>query len=271
MQQQKYKNYFATVILAIMSLTLMVWPFGWTALFSLDWLLQRRTWEQKLVLLVFLSTFVIVCLIAYKVCQSNEKSSRRSVLIILYVGSFAIRLFVCLVLQATPFSDFAECYEYAAKGAGLNDYLANYPYLGMYSLTLRAWFALTTVSVFSAQILNIIVTSFIPVLIYQILERVTNKPHVAVVGGIAYALFPSMIVYTAVPTCETFSQFFMLLTFYLFVVAKQTENLKLKYVYYAASGLSLGLMHAYKPLFIIVAPALLMANLCYEIIPEISW
>lgn len=254
----------------IMCATLAIYPFG---------LIAVTMWSQSipsigraskiLVGIAALLSLSLVILIS-RICKNlQHEKSKVKLCIALWLSGFLIRLFICVLMQSKPISDFGECYDYAV-GVGHSEQIWKFPYLGMYALTLKLFFQVVPESVLTAQILNCIVTACVSPMLFLIVDCISGKTSMAVAASGLYLIFPSMVIYTAVPSTEHFSQFYLALTLLLWCYAQKTVVSKFKWALFGATGLSLGMLYCYKELFIIIAPAILMACVCYEIFPLFS-
>ena len=264
---------FSGIIYRIMLIFLAIYPFALTA--ANVWPLTEdgfgRISDCVLIWIFVLALLFFHITIFKSVPSKTTIQQDRWIVISLFLGAFLLRLIVATLLQVEPFSDFGSCYKYAInKPRNYNaDYLANFPYLGAYALTLKLLFHFVTASVQNAQILDGLVTSCIPVFLYFAIKKMWNRSDIAVAAGAFYALHPGMIIYTAVTSCEHFSQFFLAL-FLLFLACFYRENQnKRRWIYAALSGIALGGVCIYKELYIILVPALLMTFFCYELLPAL--
>lgn len=252
----------------IMCVTLAIYPFG---------LIAVTMWSQSippigraskiLVGMAALFSLSLVILIS-RICKSlQHEKSKVKLCIALWLSGFLIRLFICVLMQSKPISDFGECYDYAA-GVGYSELIGRFSYLGMYALTLKAFFQFVPASVLTAQILNCIITASISPILFLIVDCVSGKTSLGMAASGLYLIFPSTVIYTAVPSTEHFSQFYLALTLLLWCYArKESSPSKFKWILFGATGLSLGALYCYKELFIVIAPAIIMACICYEIVP----
>lgn len=265
------KMILANLTQMIMCVLLSVYPFGLVA--NTIWSQSIAIVDQQtriLICMVCLFHFLSIVLMAkvYKNCCSMQ--NKILICIFFWMTAFLIRLLICVFLQTQPISDFGDCYNYAA-GNVFSEQLGKFPYLGMYALTLRAFFCIVPKSVIMAQVLNCAISAFIPALLFMTLDHMTANPLLGILAGGLYINFPSMVIYSSIPSTEHFSQFYLALTLFLWSWAKKNSLPQWgQWGLFVATGLSLGFLYCYKELFIIVAPAILMACICYEIIPLLT-
>lgn len=183
----------------------------------------------------------------------------------LFFLALSVRLFIISLLQAEPISDFYLCYEYAATGSGDIQYLARYYYLGAYALTLRVFLQIFGASVWNAQVWNAIITSLIPVLIYFTVSHITGKAKAGASAGFLYAVCPSMVIYTTVPSCEHFSQFYLTAAVCVYAFyCKAEKKSRYKWVLGIAAGCLFGCTCIYKNLFLMIVPSVILTAFLYE-------
>lgn len=248
---------------------LALYPFG----YAIDMIFNKfdgLLWIDEQRLVFFLISCPLVILILLYECFPVEITKKTSAVIctILFCISVILRLFCSALLQVSVVSDFKDCFDYAANGyMGRIDYLAKYPYLGAYALTLRDFFRWYSPSLLNVQILNAVITSVIPIFLFLGTRRVFGKTNVAVLAGASYVIFPSMIVYAAVPSCEHFSQLYMAAFLCAMAFFCTEKKLAKRYIFACLAGLACGWLCVYKELMIIIAPTCIMASFCYEILP----
>lgn len=259
------------ICLKLMFLFLAMIPFGF-AYFTISHSLFSMYYEAGFITFLSVLILVTIGLIAVVMPEKMSKTKRIGALTAMFCASLIVRIFVINLLQTTPYSDFGPCYAYATgeQVADL-DILINYPYLGAYAVLLKIVFAFFPVSVFTAQIVNSIATSCIPILLFLGTEKMTSKSRIAWVAGLTYAFYPGLIIYNAVTSCEHFSQFFFALGFYMLACERTslTEQKRKRMIAYIGGAVAFGLMCLFKELFVILAPAILMMGFCYDVIPKI--
>lgn len=260
------KNKTAKILTKILFVLTAVFPFGLIVPIVLPGAVDEAWNTQRISSFVmagtlFCSIFAVRMVVPHKMTGKNKIMFSG----FMFFSALALRLFVIALLQAEPVSDFYTCYEYAATGNGDREYLARYPYLGAYALTLRLFLKRFGASVWNAQVYNAVVTSLIPIALYGTVSRVTGSQKTGAAAGFSYALCPSMIIYAAVPSCEHISQFFISLLLCAYAYYHTTENRrKKKWVYCIAVGIFLGAVCIYKSLFLILAPCLFLTGMLYE-------
>lgn len=260
------------VLLKIMQFSLALVPFGFTYFMISNYSLPLYQ-EKKTVLLCATAVIAMIVLIAAAMPKKISRKQRICICIALFCAGLPIRIIVSDLLQTAPFSDFATCYNYAMLKAEEWEkiYITDYPYLGAYALFLRVFFKFVPGSVFSAQLANALATSCIPVFLFLGTEKMTSKTSIALISGLIYCFYPGLIVYNSITSCEHISQVFLSAGFYAIAYEKTipSQQNKKKNIVYFIAALMFGLMCLFKPLFVIIAPAFLMADFCYDVLPLI--
>lgn len=272
------ENKTVNILTKMLFVFIALFPFALVLPATLPGVLDQAWKTQRISAFVIAGTlFCCICAVWLAVPEKMTGKKKTLFCIFMFFAACAVRLFVICLLQAEPVSDFYTCYEYAATGSGDREYLARYPYLGAYALTLRLFLKLFGASVWNAQVWNAVVTSFIPIAVYAAVSRITGSQKTGAAAGFGYALCPSMIIYAAVPSCEHMSQFFLSLLLCAYAYYCTTENMpnvksvnkhKNRYVkrwgYCVVIGSLLGFVCIYKSLFLILAPCLFFTSILYE-------
>lgn len=296
------ENKTVNILTKMLFVFIALFPFALVLPAALPGVLDQAWKTQRISAFVIAGTlFCCICAVWLAVPEKMTGKKKTLFCIFMFFAACAVRLFVICLLQAEPVSDFYTCYEYAATGSGDREYLARYPYLGAYALTLRLFLKLFGASVWNAQVWNAVVTSFIPITVYAAVGRITGSQKTGAAAGFGYALCPSMIIYAAVPSCEHMSQFFLSLLLCAYAYYCTTENMpnvmyenknvkndenkygneheiscknqpvnkhKNRYVKRwgccIVMGSLLGAVCIYKSLFLILAPCLFFTGMLYE-------
>lgn len=272
------EHIFAKAVRMIMFAVLAVYPFGiaafyiWPNVMDSIWTDELHRIDERHLVLIAAGAPIVCIGLAWRLIPGIiNKNKIFQISIALFLIALSIRVLAIEVLQTEPVSDFLTCYTYAAGESGQEEYLATYPYLGAYAVTLRIFFDTFGISVWTAQFLNAVITSTIPAALFLAVRRITGKDNVGITAGLAYALCPSMIIYTAIPSCEHFSQFY--LAWAAFAVAgfyTAERHHKHRWIWGVAAGILLGMVILYKSgLRMVLVPSFLMASFCYEWIPLI--
>ncbi len=267
----KHLIIFEKTVRLVMFAVLAVYPFGlipfavWQGVTGSEW------GDQRIPAFAIAGTVILCTFCIWKIVPEKLTGTKTVFFcVLLFSISLSVRLFVISILQAEPFSDFLTCYEYAATGSGDTEFLARYSYLGAYALTLRLFLRVFGASVLNAQILNAVVTSCIPIVLYAAVTKAIGKQKIAAVAGFIYAVCPSVVIYTAVPSCEHFSQFCLALAVCSFAYYCTAEwKSKKRWLLCVTTGILFGGVYVYKSgLAYVIVPSLLMSGFCYECLPS---
>ncbi len=229
---------------------------------------ERTTLTPEYIKMFYVFLFFFVLLIAVLMIGKKSRISLSlEILIIILVTllSLFLRLADCYLLKTQPISDFRSCYYYAINGTG-GAYMTDVHYLGVYAVTMKIFMGLFGQSVSSAQIFNALVTSMIPAVLYITVKYGFDSRRAALVSAILYAVFPSMILYTGILSCENVAMFFLILTIMFLTLAwkSRAKNTKyLQWVFIALAGISCGLLNLYKPIAFMLMAAVCITEIVY--------
>ena len=265
---EKFKYIFGNICLKLMFVFLALIPFGFT-FYKVSKSLFSMYYEALQITMISIIILVGICTFSAAIPNSISKNQRSCIIISMFCFSLIIRTLVIQILQTTPISDFKHCYDYAASqlGDAETEFIAKFPYLGAYAVLLKGVFTFLPKNVFSAQLVNAVATSFIPVFLFLGTEKMTSKIKIALIAGLTYAFYPGLIIYNAVTSCEHISQLFFSIGFYALACEKTVSAKPNKVAAFICGAVAFGLMCLFKELFIIVAPALLMMGFCYDTLP----
>lgn len=264
-----------SILLRIMLVFMAIMPFGYSFFQIAE--TMYSCWDRNGILYIITLSIVIIIgilTVSRSIPKSINKKEKIIMLVLLFGVAFFSRTIVSVLLQTTPTSDFGRCFRYALSETTNEEelWMVRFPYLGAYAVTLKLFFQVFPNTLFSAQVMNALSASCTTVLLFIATEKMTSNSRTALIAGTIYACYPGLIVYSAIPSCEHFSQLFFALGLCFLVYEKITswQAKIIKGALIGATGVALGLMCLYKELFIIAVPALLMASFCYEILPEIA-
>jgi len=217
-------------------------------------------WEvfnfYNLALLIF---FSIPGIIIYWAIKKEINDARIITGILIY--SFIIRIIWIASINSVPVSDFAGMYERSLlvlngefdmfKG---HNYYARFPHLTMIVLYFAAIRKFFTYPLMALKIINVICSTAGVLLSYLIAKEVFNSKVKGILAGYIAAVYPPMIVYTAVYCGENMAIPFYLMSVYFFIlVIKDKKPLG----YLILSGLSLTIGNFFR----MVAPVMIVAYL----------
>jgi len=189
-------------------------------------------------LIVCIGLFILVYLGIYRLNFSNQLASLG-----LFLSAFFLRFLFILNVDIQPISDFKLLYEtaYAISNGNLEP-IKNDVYFKLWNynipFTLYEAFILRIFdNQFVIQFVNVLLSSGIVVLIYNISRKLFNQK-IGLFSAIIAIVFPPFIVYSGILTNQTISIFFLLLGIYFYLSKKD-----LIWV-----GLMLGLAQIFRPI-----------------------
>lgn len=213
--------------------------------------------------------FIIITMIFFGLVYTlkRKKISNRCILTLIVIFGLGLRGLYALTIESVPISDFAIMFETAGEvlngdfsklwGSG---YIARFPHITipvMYFALIRMTFSDPLMVI---KLINIIASTCNIVIIYMIIKEIFNDDRKAIVGSVITAIFPPLILYTAVFTTENIAIPLYLLGIYLFIKFVKSSNNNWKVLFFAAFILSLG------NLFRMVAQIIVVAFILYIIV-----
>lgn len=212
--------------------------------------------------------FCIVSIITIASVYISHKGdiSSKFILIGIIALGLILRIFYAFTIESIPISDFAVMYDTAGKILEGDfsmlwgtEYIARFPHI-----TIPILYYAMIRYVFSDPLLvikgiNVIASTCNIVIIYKITEQLFSSRGKAIMAALITALYPPLIIYTAVFTTENIAMSFLLLAIYMFILfIKRDKNWKVLAL--AALSLSVG------NLFRMVGQIILVAFILYIII-----
>jgi len=215
----------------------------------------------NLVLLIF---FSISGIIVYWTLKKQVNITK--ILLGILVYSLIIRIIWIASINSVPASDYRVMYSgaqsvlngefYVFKG---DCYFARFPHLTMIVLYFSAIIKLFTYPLLALKIINAMFSTGSVLLSYMIVKEVFSSPIKGIWASFVAAVYPPIIIYTAVYCGENIAITFYLLSIYLFVqVAKGKKTLW----FLILSALSLFIGN----LFRMVAEVMVIAYIMYILI-----
>ena len=212
-----------------------------------------------------LTVISVILIVSIYLLRKRGVSNKKLIIITILVG-FVLRVIYAFTINSIPISDFAIMYETAEDvlngdfsnlwGTG---YIARFPHITipvMYFALIRYIF---TEPLLAIKFFNVIASTINIGIVYLIIEELFNDTWKAQIGAIITALFPPLILYTAIFTTENLAIPLYLLAIYLFIKATKSEK-KIKLFFIAALCLSFG------NLFRMVGQIILVAFVLYIIV-----
>lgn len=212
--------------------------------------------------------FCIVSIIAIGIVYISHKKgiSSRIILIGITIMGLVVRILYAFTIESIPISDFAVMYDTA--GSILEgdysmlwgtEYIARFPHITiptMYYALIRYVFSDPLAAI---KGINVVASTCNIVIIYKISEALFSGRGKSIMASLITALYPPLILYTAVFTTENLAMPLLLLGIYMFILfIKGNKNWKVLAL--AAVFLSVG------NLFRMVGQIILVAFILYIII-----
>nr|BAV13152.1 PMT family dolichyl-phosphate-mannose-protein mannosyltransferase [Clostridium cellulovorans] len=214
--------------------------------------------------LYFIVFFLLCGLVTYIALKKNIKTNKILVAIITF--SLIIRLIWIWSIDSIPVSDFAGMYErsqlvlegdyYIFKG---NHYYARFPHLTiivLYFAVIRRFFTYPLITI---KIINVLCSTVSVILIYFIVKEVFGSKVKGIWASFIAAIYPPIILYTAVYCGENMAIPFYLLSVYFFILVIKGKK-PLKFLFFSALSLTIG------NFFRMVAPVVVIAYIMYLLI-----
>ncbi|MBC5628086.1 glycosyltransferase family 39 protein [Clostridium sp. NSJ-6] len=238
--------YFSAIIAILIVLANIVGIFTFQ-----DLLKFNSTYEIILIIGIFIA--ILFCSrYLYKI-----KDEKRFIIALFLVG-FIVRLVSVIIIKTEPVSDFKILYD-AANNISSGDYnsvLSNgYFNLWVYQLGFTGYLTVLIKlfgnSVFMIKVINCIVVSLIPLVIYYSAKLIVSKKSAKIVS-LAYCFYIGSIVTTSVLTNQHMATLFFYLSIYLLL---SNLNGAIKWI---LVGVCLGLGQFFRPEGAIVILAILL-------------
>lgn len=212
--------------------------------------------------------FCMVSIITIAIVYISYKYGIASKFIL--IGIIALGLLVRILyafnIESIPVSDFAVMYDTAGKilegdisMLWGNEYIARFPHITIPTLYYAAIRYVFTNSLSVIKGINVLASTCNILIIYKITEELFSDRGKAIVAALITALYPPLILYTAVFSTENIAMPFLLLAIYMFIMFVKRDN-NWKIIVLSALSLSVG------NLFRMVGQIILVAFILYIII-----
>ena len=212
--------------------------------------------------------FCIVSIITIGIVYISHKRgiSSKFILIGIIALGLILRILYAFTIESIPISDFAVMYDTAGKILEGDfsmlwgtEYIARFPHITIPTLYYAVIRYLFSDPLLVIKGINVVASTCNIVIIYKITEQLFSGRGKAIMAALITALYPPLIIYTAVFTTENIAMPFLLLAIYMFILfIKRDKNWKVLAL--AALYLSVG------NLFRMVGQIILVAFILYIII-----
>lgn len=255
-ENKVYKGFITFVIASLVVLMLVLVNASWNELVAYKYKFGKI--DIIFIILVMLLIIGVKSLQKYKI-------KTKYIFLSIFITGFLLRLAYAFSINSVPISDFAMMYETAGdvlRGDFSNlwgtGYIARFPHITvpvMYFAGIRAIFPEPLLAI---KFFNVVASTFNILIIYLIAKEVFNNK-IAQWGALITALFPPLILYTAIYTTENLAIPFFLLGIYLFILVVVGKK-DWKFLLLASIMISIG------NLFRMVGPIILVAFILYIIV-----
>lgn len=212
--------------------------------------------------------FCIMSIITICIVYISHKMgiSSKLILIAIIALGLILRIFYAFTIESIPISDFAVMYDTAGKILEGDfsmlwgtEYIARFPHITIPTLYYAAIRYVFSDPLLVIKGINVVASTCNIAIIYKITEQLFSSKGKAIMAALITALYPPLIIYTAVFTTENIAMPFLLLAIYMFILfIKRDKNWKVLAL--AALYLSVG------NLFRMVGQIILVAFILYIII-----
>lgn len=258
MREEKiHKGFITFVIASLVILVLVLVNASWNELVNYNY-------KFSSIDILFISSTLVLIAGVFLLRKYNIKA--KYIVLSIFLIGFLIRLGYAFTIDSVPISDFAMMYETA--GSVLNGdfsnlwgtgYIARFPHITipvMYFALIRAIFPDPLLAI---KFFNVVASSCNIIIIYLIAKELFNNKKIAQWGALITALFPPLILYTAIFTTENLAIPFFLLGIYLFILVVNGKK-DCKILFVASVMVSVG------SLFRMVGPVIIAAFVLYVLV-----
>lgn len=182
----------------------------------------------------------------------------------------ALRMAMSLILSTDLTSDTLDTHLFAldilsgniTANTGKYTYIPAATYLNMMGVTLAGLYALFGASVRTAKFFMVVVAGITSGMVYKVGKDVSQDHRVGLAAAILFAVWPSLVCYTGIPTAEHIAIFLLTLISLLwlsFSRSKKIERWGWSILIYAILGILVGLIDWYRPVGVVVLLAVVLA------------
>lgn len=176
---------------------------------------------------ISLITTLIIIIIYFKIIKKIKVNiSNKYILLILFCLCLLVRLIVVFFLcdNIVQVSDFSNAFMRSIDLNFSGDYYRVFSHWILYPFINHLFYQIFGTSQLTAQIFNSIVVSFIPVLLYLITFKITNKKSISFLSSIFYIFWPSTILYITIFTPDHYAAVLLLFSVYMILKLKSNDN-----------------------------------------------
>ena len=181
------------------------------------------------ILNLFISLIVVSILIFlyFKIIKNIKVNiSNKNILLILFCLCLLVRLAVVFFLcdNMIQASDFNAAFKRSIDLNYSGDYYRVFSHWILYPFINHLLYQFFGASQLTAQIFNSILVSFIPVLLYLVTFKITNRKSISILSSAFYIFWPSTILYVTIFTPDHYAALLLLFSVYMFLRLKNNEQ-----------------------------------------------
>lgn len=221
------------------------------SIFYLLYLFFKEDNSLLLPIFCFLISIMLIG-VTYYMLKNNYKKSL--IITIILIVAFVIRLFWFYKIDGVPISDFHEMFASAedfSKGATYMfkdyGYFDRFPHMSItvlyFSLIIKAF----SYPLIAMRFINIIYSMLNIILIFFISKEIFQSKKKSIWILLISSIYPPMIAYNNVYCSENMAMPLLLLSVLMFFKGMNKDS-RNKFLFFSISGLSLSVMHLFRPL-----------------------
>lgn len=231
--------------------------------------LNLFTWNKTIVIIGVIINIAILLFI-YKIISKKEKINIKIIIPISLVLIFAFQCYVGYLFRVQPNWDMKELFNgatnYINGGQEYINYLYRYPNnIAIQIIYITLFKVADFIKIVShydiAMLFNIIMMDIALLFTFLVSKKMFDDKRALIIFMMVAFMTPTYLFSTIIYT-DTISMMFPLLILYLYLLAKETKEIKRKCVLYTAMGITICIGISIKATIIIVPIAILI----YEII-----
>lgn len=260
------------ILAKLMFVFLAIYPFGIATVLGVKKAIWSFAPASSLTVLVYAGTaaviFVLLCLCSFFSRHLKTKASELTLVTVLALAAFFLRVYAAVKLHPQPVSDFALCYEFATAGSHAS-MMALVPYNAFYSSVLRLLFSIFGNSLLTAQVFHALLAAAVSVLLYFTVINAFASKQAALFAACLYVFYPSLILYSTITSTENVSAFFFcgMLFFLSCAYKKRTAGLSTYCKCFLSALCCLSITNLFKPIGTLMLIALFAVEFLWFVIP----
>ena len=215
--------------------------------------------------------FTLPFLLVYLFLRGDASEDWFAIALVILLA-IALRLAMSLILSTDLTSDVLDTHLFAldilsgniTANAGKYTYIPAATYLNMMGVTLAGLYALFGASIRIAKFFMVLLAGLTCGVLYKVGKDVSQDHRVGLAASILFAVWPSLVCYTGIPTAEHIAICLLPLVSLLwlsFSRSKKMEYLAVAILMYASLGALVGLVDWYRPVGIVILLALILAEI----------